>query len=84
MWFMNDISRDLLQSALGLPEGDRAAIAAALIESLDPQMDADREALWDQEIASRLAGLDSGAVQTVPWPEARQQILGPVADATAG
>jgi hypothetical protein len=81
---MTDTSRDLLQSALGLPEGDRAAIAAALIESLDPLIDEDREALWDKEIARRVAGLDSGAVQTVPWPEARQQILRPADDAAAG
>jgi putative addiction module component (TIGR02574 family) len=75
---MDTTSRELLQTALGLSDRDRAVLAAALIDSLDPASDEDHDALWGEEIARRLSLLDSGAVQTIPWSEARQRILRPV------
>ncbi|HXG08989.1 MAG TPA: addiction module protein [Gemmataceae bacterium] len=71
------------EDALKLPESERAAIAARLIESLDPDVDEDAPATGDVEIARRLQELDSGRVKPVPWPEARRQITG-ASDATPG
>jgi putative addiction module component (TIGR02574 family) len=73
---MDMTSQQLLQSALALPEGARADLAAELIASLDPTIDADYEAAWSDEIKRRLDLLDSGAVKAIPWQEARTRILG--------
>jgi len=66
----------LLQEALKLPPADRAALAAALLDSLEESVDEGREALWAIEIARRLQDLDSRRVQPLPWAEARRQICG--------
>jgi len=75
---MNATTHELLESALQLPEQDRAHLAASLIESLDRSFDADAQTLWAEEVRRRLADLDSGFVKTVPWDEARQVIAGRV------
>lgn len=70
-----DITK-LIEAALKLPPEARGALANRLIESLHgDSFDPDAEAAWEAEISRRLAELDSGAVQTIPWSEARQQIL---------
>ena len=70
---MTTISDKLFAEALRLPEGARAALAASLIDSLDPTADADAEAQWAVEIRRRIAALDAGA-PTTPWAEARKKI----------
>ncbi|WP_433930052.1 addiction module protein [Sorangium cellulosum] len=73
---MSDVE-DVLVAALRLSAEDRAAVAAALIQSLDEpeQTTEDVEAAWAEEIQQRLADVDAGAVTPVPWPEARRRIL---------
>lgn len=66
----------LLEDALGLPENDRADLAARLIDSLDLHGDDDAPSAWDAEIARRIADVDGGLVKLIPWPEARRMILG--------
>ncbi len=66
----------LLHEALKLSPEARAALAAALLESLDEQVDEGVEAAWADEIAKRIRKLDSGAVAPVRWSEARRIILG--------
>jgi putative addiction module component (TIGR02574 family) len=73
---MNTSTKQLYDNALQLPDGERAELAAWLIESLDREVDDDVEAVWDAEIRRRIDELDSGAVTAVPWPEARRMILG--------
>ena len=60
---MNSASQQLWQSALELPESDRAEIAASLIQSLDKQCDIDsgdaKLVRWDDvmlEMAERRNG----------------------------
>jgi putative addiction module component (TIGR02574 family) len=66
----------LTEEALDLPPEARGALASRLLESLHvDQTDPDAEGAWDAVISRRLQELDSGAVKTVPWSEARQQIL---------
>lgn len=67
--------KDLFQKAAQLPERDRATLAGLLIESLDPAPEADLEAVWSAEIARRLAEVDSGAVDTIPWEEVRKELF---------
>jgi putative addiction module component (TIGR02574 family) len=66
----------LFQTALKLPERERAELAAKLIDSIDPDTEDDCVAAWDVEIAKRLDELDQGKVETIPWTEARQIIAG--------
>jgi putative addiction module component (TIGR02574 family) len=73
---MNARTQQLYNSALQFSDRERAEVAAWLIESLDHEVDDNVEAVWDAEISGRIAELDSGAVTAVPWPEARQRILG--------
>jgi putative addiction module component (TIGR02574 family) len=65
---------ELLAHALQLPVEARAALADALADSLDTQIDPDAEEVWRNEIAARVREVDSGAVQTLPWDEVRLQL----------
>ena len=71
---MSDLKR-LLEEALHLPAEERAALAGALIESLDLEVDEDVEAAWSAEISRRLERVDAGVAKTIPWSEARRRIL---------
>jgi putative addiction module component (TIGR02574 family) len=62
------------KKALALPAETRAALAGSLLESLEDTLDASAEEEWSQEIARRIAEVDSGKVKPIPWGEARRQI----------
>jgi putative addiction module component (TIGR02574 family) len=72
---MGEMPNKLLREALALSSEERAALAAALLASLDGPADPDVDAAWAAEIKRRVAEIDSGAVQPVPWSEARAAIL---------
>jgi putative addiction module component (TIGR02574 family) len=71
----SNLSQQLLNDAMGLPDEQRAALAAALIESLDQDVDEDAEAAWSVEIARRLRDVQSGDAKTIPWSQVRQMIV---------
>ncbi len=73
---MKQDPNNLLQEALKLPPEARAALAAALLNSLDQEVDEDAEAAWQAEIDRRVRDLDSGTVKPIPWSEARLKISG--------
>ena len=60
---------NILQQALELPEGQRAAIAASLFQSLDTEIDENADELWDAEIKRRIAEIDNGTVELIPWDD---------------
>jgi putative addiction module component (TIGR02574 family) len=62
----------LLQKALASPEKERAEMASTLIDSLDPVVDENLEQAWQEEIAGRLADVESGDLKPVPWDAVRQ------------
>lgn len=64
-----------MQEALTLPDNERAEIAGALLESLEPEPEADVETAWRQEVAARMAALEAGDVTTTPWEEIRDRLL---------
>ncbi len=76
--YMNAAVQEVLNTALQLPERDRADLAASLIESLDQPFDSDSQTAWAEEVGRRVAELDAGTVRPVPWEEARQAIAGRV------
>ena len=60
---------ELFKQASILSEEERATLAGLLIESLESEVDPDVEEAWRIEIERRLAELDAGTVETVPWDE---------------
>jgi putative addiction module component (TIGR02574 family) len=79
---MSSTLATLLDNALRLSPGERAELAALLIDSLDTEVDADAPAAWDAEIQRRLQDLDNDTVRPIPWTEARRMIAGTPHDAT--
>jgi putative addiction module component (TIGR02574 family) len=71
---MTHETADLLKKALSLPVSERADLAGSLIESLDDAQDESVAAAWDEEVARRMADIDSGAVQPVSLEEARRRL----------
>ena len=74
---MRSVTKDaqqLLEDALKLELDERAALAAELIESLDPETDEDAEAAWAAEISRRAARAQSGEDPGTPWPEVRERL----------
>ncbi len=73
---MAEDAAKLLTDALRLPAAARAALADALIDSLDTEVDEDAEEAWRSEIALRARDLASGAVQPIAWAEVRRRLRG--------
>ena len=71
---MKHEAAEIPKDALALPTEARAALAGALLESLDTEGDEDAEGAWAIEVNRRIAELDSGAVKTIPWAEVRRQL----------
>jgi len=74
---MNTESRQLLRSALALPESDRAEIAASLIHSLDTETDENVDEAWAAEIQRRIESINNGEVKLVPWDDVMQEMRDP-------
>jgi putative addiction module component (TIGR02574 family) len=71
---MTNAVRDLYEKASQLSEGDRAELAALLLESLDKPADPEAEEAWAREIERRLAEYRAGRIRTIPWQELRAQL----------
>ena len=65
----------LLERALALSIEEQEALADSLISNLGGKIDEGVEAAWHAEIERRIAELDSGRVETVPWGEVRRRNL---------
>lgn len=72
---MERTAETLLEEALALPEADRAEVAGALLNSLEPAEEADIEGAWRLEVTARVAALDAGEVETIPWSGVRDRLL---------
>ena len=66
---------ELFKQASILSEEERATLAGLLIESLESEVDPDVEEAWRVEIERRLAELDAGTVETVPWETVKAKLL---------
>jgi putative addiction module component (TIGR02574 family) len=75
---MAQITREvskLLEQALTLSLEEQEALAESLISNLGGKVDDSVAAAWDEEIKKRIADLDSGTANTVPWTEVRRRNL---------
>jgi len=67
-------ARELFEEAMKLEPEERATLMRLLIESVDAEAKDGVEDAWRVEIERRMAELDSGTVQTIPWEELRAQL----------
>jgi putative addiction module component (TIGR02574 family) len=66
---------ELFKKASILSEQERATLAGLLIESLESEFDPDVDEAWRLETQRRLAELDAGTVETVPWETVKAKLL---------
>lgn len=66
--------KELIREAAELPESDRAALAGAMLESLEPAPTAEVKAAWAKEIARRVREIDDGAVELIDWEDVRVEL----------
>lgn len=77
---MTEEASAILKKALALPAEVRAAIADSLLESLETSPP-DVEKAWAEEIKRRIADIDSGRVQLIPYEEVRRRLMARLSDA---
>ena len=65
---------ELLKEALSLSVSERADLAGSLIESLEDLKDQSVEAAWDEEVARRMADIDSGKTKLISLEDARRRL----------
>lgn len=70
---MIDAFEAVLAQSLKLPNEDRRALVAQLLESFKPGY-AEYDRAWGEAIQRRLAAIADGSATVVPWPVARPQI----------
>lgn len=76
---MSEQTQAILDAAMRLPVAERSALANQLMLSLDEEpltqneMDA-MDARWAPEIRLRVAELESGQAQSIPWEEVDARI----------
>jgi putative addiction module component (TIGR02574 family) len=67
-------ARQLFEEAMRLDPKERATLLRLLVDALDADTEEDSEEAWRAEIERRIAELDAGAVETVPWEELRARL----------
>jgi putative addiction module component (TIGR02574 family) len=72
---MNDYT-SILSAAQQLPEQERLRLIDALWDTVPPDSNAPFSHEWTQEIERRVAELDAGTAQTIPWLQIREAALG--------
>jgi hypothetical protein len=65
----------VLAQALMLPDEDRRALVAHLLETFEPGY-AEYDPAWGEAIQRRLAAIADGSATVVPWPTTRPQVAG--------
>lgn len=80
---MTNAAQRLFEEAIELSDDDRSELAGLLLESLHDDSREDVEDAWRAVVVRRMAELDQGTVQPVPWEEAEAMIFGEP-DAGAG
>lgn len=67
-------TRALTQTALHLPQQERAQLAQLLLDSLDGAVDVTPQEVWLQEAARRASDIDEGRVQLVSAEDLERQV----------
>lgn len=67
--------KELIREAAKLPESDRAALAGAMLESLEPTPTPGVKAAWSREIERRVREIDAGTVELIDWEDVRAELF---------
>ena len=67
--------KELFDRACDLPEDERATLAGLLIESLESEWDTGAREAWIEALQRRIAELDAGEVETIPWETVRERLV---------
>jgi len=67
--------KELIREAAQLPETDRATLAGAMIESLDPRPTPEVKAAWSREIERRVREVEAGSVELADWADVRAELF---------
>ncbi len=67
--------KELIREAAELSESDRATLAGAMLQSLEPAPTPEVKAAWSREIARRVREIDEGSVELVDWEEVRAELF---------
>lgn len=57
-----------------MDEKQRADFAGLLLESLDSERGPDVEQAWAAEIETRIAQIDNGDVDLIPWEDVKREM----------
>ena len=71
------VFKDIETKALALPERERGALVARLLDSLDSVFDDSPEAVaraWDEEVARRVKEFESGAGQDISHEQVQAEL----------
>lgn len=77
---MSKTVKELYSEAAELDERQRADLAGLLLESLEPDQDPDVENAWKAEIEKRLAQIDAGETELIPWDSVKQAMYDRVSE----
>lgn len=67
-------ARELFEEAMRLAPEERATLMRLLVDTLDAESEEGVEEAWRVEIERRIADLDSGVVEAIPWEELRARL----------
>jgi putative addiction module component (TIGR02574 family) len=67
-------ARELFEKAMRLDARERAILIRLLIDTLDGEAEEGSEDGWRAEVEQRIAELNAGTVETVPWEELRARL----------
>lgn len=72
---MKPTVESVLKDAMTLSEGDRARLAAEILETMSQSFDdTEVEAAWAEEIKARIEEIDSGKVEMIPWEQVQEDM----------
>lgn len=82
---MSEQAQAIFDQVMKLPIGERESLVSRLMRANDeePLTDAElaaQDEAWAPEIRRRIAELESGQVQTVPWSEVRAELRAMIGD----
>lgn len=74
---MAAVFKDIETQALALPERERSALVARLLDSLESAFDDSPDAVaraWNEEVARRVSEFESGAGQDIPLEQVQAEL----------
>ena len=83
---MAAVFKDIEAQALALPQSERNALVARLLDSLESVFDDSPEAVaraWDEEVARRVAEFESGGGQDISFEQVQAELQAMLDDGRA-